>query len=259
MAAESLNDELEYVKLYRIRPLLLHFYLGPFIPIYLTWLYFWTVVYGVTDYFEAGLIALAAVGILQILSCLFCHWSVHVRCLFTCSAENIPSLATVIKVVPTANNGSPELLNLHHEQETETQKQVIWFNFQKTKYVYDSEEKKQFCQVAFPINEAMEHYNSCKGYQEEVEVERAKKKYGLNELQMDVPEFGQLFKERATAPFFVFQVFCVGLWCLDEYWYYSVFTLFMLVAFEATLVQQQLKNMKEIRNMGSKPYLIQVR
>ncbi|KAJ7372377.1 hypothetical protein OS493_019827 [Desmophyllum pertusum] len=98
---------------------------GPFIPLYLTWLYFWTVVYGVTDYFEAGLIALAVVGILQILSCLFCHWSVHVRCLFTCSTENIPTLATVIKVVPTANNGSPELLNLLHEQDKETQKEVI--------------------------------------------------------------------------------------------------------------------------------------
>lgn len=130
-----------------------------------------------------------------------------------------------------------------------------WFVFQKIKYVWDTD-KKTFRGIDFPIHKTYGEYLQSKGLQSDSEIDRAFIKYGNNQMEMVVPEFLELFIERATAPFFVFQIFSVGLWCLDQYMYYSLFTLCMLVVFECTLVQQQLRNMAEIRKMGNKPYLI---
>lgn len=253
------GDELvSSVTLYTRRPRFLHGTVLPFLSIlYPGWLYVWLGVYGANEYPEAGLLALAAIGIAHVLTALSGYWSVHAHCWLTCSKEPDPKKATLAKVIPTPNNGSAELVALQRDQD-ENGEEILAFEFQKIRYKFDHKEKKCFLPIAFPINHPMGYFQSWRGYQEESDLRAAEKRYGTNRAEMVVPDFLELFKERATAPFFVFQVFCVGLWCLDEYWYYSVFTLFMLVAFEASLVQQQMRNMSEIRRMGNKPYMIQV-
>uniref|UniRef100_A0A1L8DE88 Endoplasmic reticulum transmembrane helix translocase n=2 Tax=Nyssomyia neivai TaxID=330878 RepID=A0A1L8DE88_9DIPT len=192
---------------------------------------------------------------MQILCCLCCFWSVHVNTALNFRKTKLPSHGVYAKVVPMPNNGSPELTLIQCTRFAE--EPVYWFMFQKIKYVWDAE-KAQFRGIDFPIHKTYREYIEAKGHEDEAEVSLAEKTYGKNMMEMVVPEFYQLFIERATAPFFVFQIFSVGLWCLDEYWYYSIFTLCMLIIFECTLVQQQLRNMAEIRKMGNKPHLINV-
>ena len=90
------------------------------------------------------------------------------------------------------------------------------------------------------------------------EIDRIQQHYGDNTFDIPVPTFTELWKEHAVAPFFVFQMFCVGLWLLDDYWYYSLFTLVMLVGFESTVVWQRQRTLNEFRGMSIQPYDIWV-
>lgn len=56
----------------------------------------------------------------------------------------------------------------------------LWFIFQKTRYMYDREEKKQFVSAKFPVDLSVNEYMEWKGYQEEEELKLAEKKYGKN-------------------------------------------------------------------------------
>ncbi|PZC83302.1 hypothetical protein B5X24_HaOG208066 [Helicoverpa armigera] len=255
----SLDDLVQYTQLFKPVPAVLQGTVLPFLIIYPIVFYSWIVVYGFEENFEAGFVSVVVVATIQILICLCCYWSVHIQCFLSCSSVKDPIQAEIVKVVPTSNNGFSEIVKLHHTKSTKKGSihPDVWFIFQKSKYIYDWD-KKSFHTIEFPISKTYEEYMDSKGYVDDEAIDIAEKEFGKNEMIMVVPEFMELFKERATAPFFVFQVFCVALWCLDKYWYYSIFTLVMLVTFECTLVQQQLRNMAEIRKMGNKPYNINV-
>ena len=74
-------------------------------------------------------------------------------------------------------------------------------------------------------------------------------RFGVNRMEVPVPEFFELAWEHAVAPFFVFQLGCVALWCLDEYVWYSLFTLGMLTFMEGVLVSQRIMTARMLRGM----------
>lgn len=85
----ALSEDVRYIVLYKSRPLLLHGYVFPFILLYALLLVGWTVVFEGFEHVEAFFICVAAIGVLDVVTCLFCVWSVHVRCLLTCNRVSI--------------------------------------------------------------------------------------------------------------------------------------------------------------------------
>lgn len=88
MAASSarVDDLVQSVSLYNPRRLIFNGYILPFLLAQFTWIYGWVFVYGVDEYYEAGLVGIAAIGVLHIFLCLCCQWSVHVQTFLNCNS-----------------------------------------------------------------------------------------------------------------------------------------------------------------------------
>ena len=79
-----LSEDVQYISLHKPLPLVFHGYVWPFILLYAILLAVWIGVYGFLEHTEAFLIGCAIIAGLDIVTCLFCVWSVHVRCTLTC-------------------------------------------------------------------------------------------------------------------------------------------------------------------------------
>ncbi|TPX07963.1 uncharacterized protein E0L32_010294 [Thyridium curvatum] len=183
------------------------------------------------------------------------NWSVDLKGLFTARAAKSVQSAQLIKIIPAANAGAADICKLVTEKVGNDN--VTSFLFQKRRFLFDPA-AQSFRPLTFEIDRepkpTLQKFQLAKGISTAAELTRLEQYYGTNTFDIPVPTFGELFREHAVAPFFVFQIFCVGLWLLDEYWYYSLFTLFMLVAFESTVVWQRQRTLNEFRGMSIKPY-----
>jgi cation-transporting ATPase 13A1 len=145
--------------------------------------------------------------------------------------------ADCIRIVPNIHRGLGDIVRLNKKDVRDVTSYT--FNYQRDTYILESMSPVTFSRLPYPSSNrpALSTFQKYTGLGS-AELASLQNLYGRNEFNIPIPSFLELFNEHATAPFFVFQMFCVALWCLDEYWYYSLFTLFMLIVFECTVVWQ---------------------
>ncbi|KAM1023570.1 hypothetical protein ACFX2A_045427 [Malus domestica] len=236
------------VDLLRTKSLLWRFDVWPFAILYALWL---TTIVPSIDLVDSGIVFGALVA-LHILVRLFTVWSVDFKCFVHYSKVNDIHQAGACKITPAKFSGSKEIVSLHFRKlggsSSSVDVEEIYFDFRKQRYIF-SKENDNFCKLPYPTKESFGCYLKSTGHGSEAKVVAATEKWGRNAFEYPQPTFQKLMKENCMEPFFVFQVFCVGLWCLDEYWYYSLFTLFMLFMFESTMAKSQLKTLTELRRV----------
>jgi manganese-transporting P-type ATPase len=256
------NPQIQAATLHTSLPLTFHLYVWPFTFLWPAFLAFYLSPARYEKYIngqEWTFVWVGTILTLQTLVWLMTKWNVNLDAAFTTRKASSVEDAEYIKVMPVTNAGTAAICRIDREKERGRLKTS--FLFQKRRFLY-SPEKKTFAPLSYTLDAEkkpfLATFQKSQGLTTAAEAEAVHQHYGDNTFDIPVPGFIELFKEHAVAPFFVFQIFCVGLWLLDEYWYYSLFTLFMLVAFESTVVWQRQRTLSEFRGMSIKPYDIWV-
>ncbi|KAI0300122.1 endoplasmic reticulum Ca-transporting P-type ATPase [Multifurca ochricompacta] len=235
-----------------------HLYAVPFLPFYPLLAYAYYIKYDEwLKSEEWTFLACVLLGAGHSLSFLVTRWSAKAKAWVTTRKARSLAEADCIRILPAPHRGQGEIVSLL--KRVPSDHATYSFSYQQDTYSVHSVEPITFGLLPYPssTHPPLATYRQPPGLKASG-LPALQSMYGKNEFNIPIPSFTSLFSDHATAPFFVFQVFCVALWMLDEYWYYSLFTLFMLVVFECTVVWQRLKTLTEFRTMSVAPFPIQV-
>ena len=199
------------------------------------------------------------------------RWKIHIRASVgfrKASLKNNKNWTHAL-VTPPSNCGATQIVPIYKNPNTK----ICWFHFQDVLFqsgegVYDSNlwkgyryaaEPKSisshtFTRLHFPIDWPLSSYTRWKGHVSLSSYNSTARTYSINKCHILTPSLLSLLSDQLVAPFFLFQVFCVMLWSLDEYWYYAIFTLFTLVLFECTVALNRRKNLQRLRETLRPPY-----
>lgn len=222
---------------------------------------------------------------------LLCRWIVWFKAFTLFSAASSVEAGTVLAVEPQKHRGKAALCTVTQSDRTES----LRFTFQRQTYEVLSPEQAAPFTIAdsskadaageeagiaaeranddklvglgrengavrttpCPVAEPVSSYVRAKGLEFE-EVEHSTQRFGENILTIATPSFVSVYIEQLMAPLAVFQFFCAILWLLDEYWQFTIFQLFTILALESGTAFQRLRTLKTLHGMCTKPYPVRV-
>jgi predicted P-type ATPase len=110
----------------------------------------------------------------------------------------------------------------------------------------------QFHRLHFPIDLPLSFYMKWQGHHANNDnstntLDTTTSIFNKNTTPIPLPALLSLLMQQLLQPLFLFQLFCVILWSMDEYWMYAIFTLCSLIMFELAMAYNRWKGVKRLR------------
>ena len=182
-------------------------------------------------------------------------WSVDLRVFFQFRrVGSVKDRPSHVCVFPPEFRGKPEILPLSACGDDGR----YMFSFQRRKFelltASETPSSTRVRLLSFPLDRRIADFVSAnrKGLASELEVKKRQELYGLNAVEIPVPAFWKLYLDQLLSPIPIFQLFCSALWMMDEYWKYTLFTLFSIFGFEVSTTVQRKKSLETLKSMSVK-------
>ncbi|EGR30929.1 hypothetical protein IMG5_120940 [Ichthyophthirius multifiliis] len=205
--------------------------------------------------FEISLPKLIFSYILYILSFgivyLFTRWSLSFR-IYLQMIPCIPKNAQFLKIISLDETECIEKVYQKQMKINENEKTYMVFTFRLYKYFYD-QIQNVFIPIEFTLNQMINndiHKQYTKGIKTEQELKQFQQIYGENNTQIPDKSILKIFIDEVLSPFYLFQVFSVALWYLEDYYYFAGVIFFTSVISIIVSLNDAYTNYQKLKKMS---------
>lgn len=181
------------------------------------------------------------VGLIMIVVILLPSWSITIR-IKVYYQETTDKDATHVAFLPAPHHGVAGIVPFIRGN-------PCYAVFQQKKREYINGE---WVSMKYPVNNEIQSYTQSRGLSEKEAAQRLLY-YGPNEYSVPIPGFMELYLDHIRSPLFVFQVFNILVYIIDEYFIYPLMSLASVLFLEATTVRTRQSNLLELRGVETPP------